>query len=1072
MAGRHVVRRSSSLRDGRRQAGRTTHLRGSTSIVAVLSLVALTIVGVLSSSPVSAGPPHVLQTAGTAHYSSGTVTTDCTNGLPTGITYSFDWDATQLTGPVQIEVALSYGPVVSDGSYSITGQDQADVPVTPGNAGTFTHTFALPAGTAGYGAGVIVQEKTVGYEYVLRTISISCTNPVSLPLNVPTVQVDAMNCDGDVNIHFDSTASDRTWSWGIIFDGAVDVGPAAYTALTPGSMISETLPNLGAFAGKQMVVQIYDASVPSAYQGADGGTYLIQAATGCAAGTPTLSGFTASICGTNGSSDTLFVDGTVAGLSPSTNYRVTTTNGTASGAADFTAGATHQSFDAAAQTGGPLFTAGTYSWIFSSVPAAPASPVSLQTGTVNVIDNCASQPPPPPLTVTVLQAPTAAVDCEIINGTQGVSVHLLAQFGNVTPGDILEMTILDSKGDTSSGVQTAAASTDNFEAYGLGTVNPPAGQYGWTLYDLGTDANAGTKAVLAQGMVSLTNSCQPPPPPPPMTHGETTGGGANTWTNYTNAGGTAGPRIPAFTTVQITCKVQGFRVADGNTWWYRIASSPWNNQYYVSADVFYNNGATSGSLRGTPFVDSAIPDCTSGSSGGGGTTTPSGPIFTVMNTSEQLPDGVYFRNSPHTADTSRVTGLGVYRNEQVRLVCYTFGDAVGRFGDALWYYAQNITRPTNNGAPNQGYLNAHYINDSKAANVVDAGVPACTNGVPPSGGTGSPVPPGHTVINGLDVGVAQNSQHKWGSCAVQDFDGGPLGHVIVDYTHGTNIVRNGMLAGWFDNGGGPSFGCARNQEYSYGDGVRQDFDGGSLYWVAGMNHALKVNWTDRRSDNYSGYVAQSSSVILVSSTITAPSFNCNVISGTNPISFSAWAGIGGWQPNDALLQAGIQLSGCSKSGVPSYQLFWEEVPGPTGHSTTIAPVAANQSVSVKVQWFSDNTFKITMSVAGKSYPVISGTFKGGTVNGVHKTPLHSTAECVAEDPLPNTLIPFGQVTFNSCQMQSTGGIQYSVTDGPNHGANLLRVDMHLGNLNGPLEATPGLPVNPTASWPVYYKLGS
>ena len=74
-------------------------------------------------------------------------------------------------------------------------------------------------------------------------------------------------------------------------------------------------------------------------------------------------------------------------------------------------------------------------------------------------------------------------------------------------------------------------------------------------------------------------------------------------------GATTRPTIPAFTTVQIACKVTGFRVADGNTWWYRIASSPWSGTFYVSADAFYNNGATSGSLVGTPFVDPNVPNC-------------------------------------------------------------------------------------------------------------------------------------------------------------------------------------------------------------------------------------------------------------------------------------------------------------------------------------------------------------------------------------------------------------------------------------------------------------------------------
>ena len=101
----------------------------------------------------------------------------------------------------------------------------------------------------------------------------------------------------------------------------------------------------------------------------------------------------------------------------------------------------------------------------------------------------------------------------------------------------------------------------------------------------------------------------PPPPPPARTWAETVGGNAHTWTNYANAGGTQGPTVAAYTTVQISCRVQGFRVADGNTWWYRIASAPWSNNFYVSADAFYNNGQTSGSLIGTPFVDPAVATC-------------------------------------------------------------------------------------------------------------------------------------------------------------------------------------------------------------------------------------------------------------------------------------------------------------------------------------------------------------------------------------------------------------------------------------------------------------------------------
>ncbi len=83
----------------------------------------------------------------------------------------------------------------------------------------------------------------------------------------------------------------------------------------------------------------------------------------------------------------------------------------------------------------------------------------------------------------------------------------------------------------------------------------------------------------------------------------------HTWTDYTDAGGTQGQSIASNQTVQITCRLQGFKVADGNTWWYQIASSPWSKAFYASADAFYNNGATTGPLKGTPFVDSNVPLC-------------------------------------------------------------------------------------------------------------------------------------------------------------------------------------------------------------------------------------------------------------------------------------------------------------------------------------------------------------------------------------------------------------------------------------------------------------------------------
>jgi hypothetical protein len=118
-----------------------------------------------------------------------------------------------------------------------------------------------------------------------------------------------------------------------------------------------------------------------------------------------------------------------------------------------------------------------------------------------------------------------------------------------------------------------------------------------------------------------------------------------------------------------------------------------------------------------------------------------GPRFPVMNTSEQPPDGVWFRNSGNVNDTDRVTGHGVYAGDIIEEQCYIWGDPVGAYANRLWYFVANITRPTvpDSGVQNTGYLNAHYINDGTNANQVVSGVNPCGALPPP------PPPPANTA---------------------------------------------------------------------------------------------------------------------------------------------------------------------------------------------------------------------------------------------------------------------------------------------------------------------------------------
>jgi hypothetical protein len=98
------------------------------------------------------------------------------------------------------------------------------------------------------------------------------------------------------------------------------------------------------------------------------------------------------------------------------------------------------------------------------------------------------------------------------------------------------------------------------------------------------------------------------PSGPASTWTETTGTPAHTWADpvqLTGAGTPLGPRQ----SVQVLCRVRGYVVQDGDPWWYRLASSPWNGRYYATSDAFYNDGATSGPVDDGVVVDEQVPIC-------------------------------------------------------------------------------------------------------------------------------------------------------------------------------------------------------------------------------------------------------------------------------------------------------------------------------------------------------------------------------------------------------------------------------------------------------------------------------
>jgi lysophospholipase L1-like esterase len=102
----------------------------------------------------------------------------------------------------------------------------------------------------------------------------------------------------------------------------------------------------------------------------------------------------------------------------------------------------------------------------------------------------------------------------------------------------------------------------------------------------------------------------PPPPPPPANHAEqeTPAHPVNTFTNHHNASG-VGPQIAAGQWVEVSCRVYDPFIGSSNPdgWWYRIASSPWNNAYYSPANTFMNGDPYGGPY--THNTDFSVPVC-------------------------------------------------------------------------------------------------------------------------------------------------------------------------------------------------------------------------------------------------------------------------------------------------------------------------------------------------------------------------------------------------------------------------------------------------------------------------------
>ena len=171
---------------------------------------------------------------------------------------------------------------------------------------------------------------------------------------------------------------------------------------------------------------------------------------------------------------------------------------------------------------------------------------------------------------------------------------------------------------------TGTVNADGSVAWRWPCAGDPPGTYNTQLVDLGDGNTADASFTIGAAPQPGTGQTatpaptgQPPGPvtspqptqPPSTLYQEQEGHhGANTFTSPHNASG-VGTKITPGQYVQVSCKLYDPAITSVNPdgYWYRIASSPWNNQYYAAANTFMNGDPWNGPF--THNTDYNVPDC-------------------------------------------------------------------------------------------------------------------------------------------------------------------------------------------------------------------------------------------------------------------------------------------------------------------------------------------------------------------------------------------------------------------------------------------------------------------------------
>lgn len=255
-------------------------------------------------------------------------------------------------------------------------------------------------------------------------------------------------------------------------------------------------------------------------------------------------------------------------------------------------------------------------------PRYPGQADTPQADSPSVSSPEASGPSSPPQAIPEQPAPPLSFT---INGACTTQTGTLTSTSSgFTPGGRFTISAAYPNGSPYSALSRGAGGTvrgDGSVAWQWACAGDPAGTYTTTITDTATGRSTGPVAfTIAQAPAATpepplrtetpaapTQPAQAPPRPVTVPEQQATNG-ADTFLDPHRAAG-KGVKIPPNTWVEVSCKLYApsIRSATPEGFWYRIASPPWNNNYYAVANTFWN-----GDVFGEPYthhVDHAVPNC-------------------------------------------------------------------------------------------------------------------------------------------------------------------------------------------------------------------------------------------------------------------------------------------------------------------------------------------------------------------------------------------------------------------------------------------------------------------------------